>query len=364
MFVLFTVSGMAQVQVKTDGSLNTNKAEINVVHDSGNYGGIGYGAYGASQMVIFADQYLDFRESDASARVALFNFNSEPYFDFYGDVTLMKNHWTGGLHFDNVVIGNYSFAGIIPQQSWYATLGTASREFGYGYIDHIYYDYLTRTSDKKVKENVRDIKEDKDVKDKLLKLRPVKYDLKENNFDSIQGEARQYLINKSKNEVGFIAQEVQELFPNLVSLDESNNTLGVNYIDFIPYLVALAQEQQQKIDELEKLLAKNTEKSSNNLKSGSLSDTYDETETTAFLGQNTPNPFTEQTTIAYGLPASYTNAQIHIMDMNGRLVSTHQLTQAQGELTINGLTLQPGMYLYSLVVNGQIVDTKKMLLTE
>jgi hypothetical protein len=33
-------------------------------------------------------------------------------------------------------------------------------------------------------------------------------------------------------------------------------------------------------------------------------------------------------------------------------------------VTINGNSLEPGMYLYSLVIDGKEVDTKRMILTK
>jgi len=33
-------------------------------------------------------------------------------------------------------------------------------------------------------------------------------------------------------------------------------------------------------------------------------------------------------------------------------------------VTINGNSLQPGMYLYALVIDGKEVDTKRMILTK
>jgi hypothetical protein len=39
-------------------------------------------------------------------------------------------------------------------------------------------------------------------------------------------------------------------------------------------------------------------------------------------------------------------------------------TFGQGELTIDGGTLRAGMYLYSLIADGQLIDTKQMILTK
>ena len=50
--------------------------------------------------------------------------------------------------------------------------------------------------------------------------------------------------------------------------------------------------------------------------------------------------------------------------MNGRLTETKQLNSGIGKVVITSYALNAGMYLYSLVVDGQIADTKKMLLTE
>ena len=41
----------------------------------------------------------------------------------------------------------------------------------------------------------------------------------------------------------------------------------------------------------------------------------------------------------------------------------YNLSEAQGELVIRGGELKPGMYLYSLIVGGQVQDTKRMVVT-
>ena len=45
---------------------------------------------------------------------------------------------------------------------------------------------------------------------------------------------------------GFLAQEVAEIFPELVTHDK-DGTLGLKYVDFIPILVKACQEQQAEI---------------------------------------------------------------------------------------------------------------------
>ena len=166
---------------------------------------------------------------------------------------------------------------------------------------------------------------------------------------------------------GFIAQEVQELFPELVDTGV-DSLLSVNYIGVIPILVEAFKEQQQMIEDLQEQL--NGDEKDNKTKKTSVNDTgntdlLEETVITETkLYQNTPNPFTDQTVIKYEVPTESKKGLLYIMDMNGRMLETRQLTTGMGEIIINAYSLQAGMYLYSLVVDGQIMDTKKMLITE
>jgi len=85
----------------------------------------------------------------------------------------------------------------------------------------------------------------------------------------------------------------------------------------------------------------------------------------AILYQNTPNPFNQQTVIQYYIPTSSQNANIMVFDLQGKLIkSLAVVTFANGSITINGNELTPGMFVYSLVVDGRIIDTKRMILTE
>ena len=70
---------------------------------------------------------------------------------------------------------------------------------------------------------------------------------------------------KGKQKIGVLAQEIQEVFPELVSEDD-NEMLAVNYQGLVPVLInALKEqdekmkEQEKKINRLEKILLKLTE---------------------------------------------------------------------------------------------------------
>jgi hypothetical protein len=87
-------------------------------------------------------------------------------------------------------------------------------------------------------------------------------------------------------------------------------------------------------------------------------------ETAAVLYQNTPNPFTAQTEIRFSLPETAKNAYIYIFDMTGKMQKQVPVDASMQSITINGYELQAGIYLYSLVVNGQEIDTKRMILSK
>ncbi len=80
---------------------------------------------------------------------------------------------------------------------------------------------------------------------------------------------------------------------------------------------------------------------------------------------NTPNPFSEATTIAFTLPQSVKEAMICIYDMNGtQLEQIDIVERGASSVQIDGYKLNAGMYLYSLIADGNVIDTKRMVLTK
>lgn len=73
----------------------------------------------------------------------------------------------------------------------------------------------------------------------------------------------------------------------------------------------------------------------------------------------------ENTEIAFELGVGYNQGAIYIYNMNGLQLQKHDITKAGvGKLLIEGRSLKAGMYLYSLIVDGKEVDTKRMILTK
>lgn len=87
----------------------------------------------------------------------------------------------------------------------------------------------------------------------------------------------------------------------------------------------------------------------------------------AQLFQNAPNPLHHETKIRYYLPQNTVGGDITIQDLNGKMLQQFPLkNRGEGEVTFNARQngLIGGTYVYTLRVNGQVIDSKKMIFTE
>ena len=209
---------------------------------------------------------------------------------------------------------------------------------------------------------------------------------------------------------GMIAQDVEQVLPSLVaevtkpaSYDSLGNVLtqeitykSLNYNAFIPILISAVKEQNEKIDvQDEKIDSLNTVVDDLNnrltqlenclsgilpflcqMSNSSIQQTPEMVQeqirtainvnlsdkNTIVLNQNVPNPFAESTVITYSIPATVVKAQIHFYDGQGKLINSVEITsRGAGQLNVFGEDLSSGTYTYTLVADGQIVSTKKMV---
>lgn len=81
----------------------------------------------------------------------------------------------------------------------------------------------------------------------------------------------------------------------------------------------------------------------------------------ANLGQNYPNPASISTTIPFSLPADAKNSFIQITSINGRVLSRTPIENPNASnLEISIQKLPSGIYFYSLIVDKELIDTKRM----
>jgi hypothetical protein len=126
------------------------------------------------------------------------------------------------------------------------------------------YDVTEQTSDRRLKSNIKSLSP---VLDNIKQLNPVLFDWKHKVQPQII-DNKAVPVEPKYDEIGFIAQEVKKIFPNLISQKEQEqigvkDPLRMNYVKLTPILVKGMQEQQTlieklsaRIDELEKKLNK------------------------------------------------------------------------------------------------------------
>jgi len=134
---------------------------------------------------------------------------------------------------------------------------------GYGLYcsgNGVYTGTWTNPSDEKFKKNISDYN---NALDNIMKLRPVTYEMKTEEYPFMNFE--------KGTQIGFIAQEMEPIFPSLVVSgahpgENENDPFieykGINYIGLTPILVKAMQEQQIIIDSLKSEI--NDLKSENN----------------------------------------------------------------------------------------------------
>ncbi len=197
---------------------------------------------------------------------------------------------------------------------------------------------------------------------------------------------------------GFIAQEVEQILPELVGsanhpgiIDTLGNIIyndfsykTLNYQAFIGILTQAIKEQQKELTTKDSVINSLNDRLTalenciNNLglcNSAMQQNNNSNTQNTIHfnnvtlqdaqsivLDQNVPNPFAEQTTISYFLPDDVKKAQMLFYNIEGKLINSIELTQkGKGQLNVFANDLSNGIYTYTLVVDGQIVDTKRMV---
>ncbi|MDE7150208.1 MAG: tail fiber domain-containing protein [Bacteroidales bacterium] len=228
-------------------------------------------------------------------------------------------------------------------------------------------------SDRRYKDNIRPME---GGLAQILQLQPVRFDYKRLH----DGEAPWDSLARM-NKVGFIAQDVEAVVPEAVNHDLFEDFYSLNQTDFIPYIVggiqelnAIIREQRETIRELTDriayLEAAITDQSAPDASFNSLrpkdapAETVEAAEANR-LWSNVPNPFKQETRIRYALTDDVRDAQLCIYDLSGKQLACRRLSdRGESGFTLRAASLQPGIYLYSLIADGKVIDTHRMVVTE
>lgn len=235
-------------------------------------------------------------------------------------------------------------------------------------------DFVT-PSDSRLKTNVESFDDENGVLEKVQNLNVVSYNYVNNrnsqeSIDLLTGEASantstSAIANNGENSrkhYGLLAQELQRIYPELVHKGQ-DGYLGINYVELVPILIRSIQELKAELDEV-KGNSSRMEARSASLEDETITNILSSTVHRNVLYQNTPNPFKERTTIRFNLAENAQNSSICIFDMTGKMLKKFPISSDMESVSVGGYELGEGMFLYSLIVNGQVIDTKRMVISK
>lgn len=161
-----------------------------------------------------------------------------------------------------------------------------------------------------------------------------------------------------KKHYALSADALEEVYPDLV-YENADGSKSINYVEMVPLLVQSINELNAKIAVLEH----NASNESNTSRGGTTSMSEDIDTDIISLSQNKPNPFSDKTTIRLSIPENITKAILCIYDMNGTQIKQIEMSErGQFSQDISSTGLENGMYLYSLIADGKLISTKRMII--
>lgn len=303
---------------------------------------VGYFEYVPSALVQPVQKYI-------SAHVN--NPYSERNYGVYLEAGYAISGWNFGV--SGVLSGNNGGTGIYGSSQLDEGFNTGGRYAGLFHgdlktTDAIYASAYNTLADSRLNKNSKQLEDG--TLDKLMQMSVFRYELEQFEVDNgIKNKSLGYYNDDSgileKEHFGLSGQEIKEIYPNLVS-ENQDGYLSVNYVEMVPLLIQSIQELKSELDAL---------KSATNVQSRV-------PDNAVVLYQNTPNPFNERCIINCTIPQYVKNATFYLYDYNGRQLQTRPITERGNvRIVVEGFSLEAGIYLYSLVVDGNLVDVKRMI---
>lgn len=289
----------------------------------------------------------------------------------YGSASNFSNGYNYGVF--GIIKGSNNGAGVFgsANNSYPWGYDTGGKYAGFFYGDVYVTNQMTAASylnisDMRLKENVERLAENESNEktlDRILDMNVISFNYKRNPRTDNEGVDSAWLSDTKEDtysahrHYGFSAQELQTIYPELV-YEGQDGYLRVNYVELVPLLIRSIQELKQELDEVKGSNKSFTRSATNQ------SNDFSTTATGNVLYQNTPNPYKERTFIRFKLAEKTQDASICIFDMTGKMLKKMPVSAEMNSVSISGAELGEGMFLYSLIANGQVIDTKRMVITK
>ena len=199
------------------------------------------------------------------------------------------------------------------------------------------------------------------VTDKLTQVQTLQFlryepdtEETEKGTDDVEPEA--YL---SPIQYGLDANQLKTVYPELV-YEDANGNVSINYVEMVPLLVQSIKELSAKVAALEGTPARKAKAKETTGVEESVSDVD-----MVRMDQNKPNPFSESTVISLNIPQESQTANIYIYDMSGKQVQSLSVGErGETNITVYASDLAAGMYIYTLVVDGKVAVTRRMIVSK
>jgi hypothetical protein len=211
-------------------------------------------------------------------------------------------------------------------------------------------------SDKRLKQNITALNYGLET---LMQLNPVSYEWNPVTFNKLSSQ-KELSKHFQGTQVGFIAQEVEALIPEVVK-EVKEGYKALEYHNLTAVIVQAVKEQQTII-EAQKLALEELSQQVEQLKNQATNVDALDSEKAFILEQNRPNPFANSTSIKYSTPES---AQLLITNLEGKTMQSIVLDAGKNRIIeVSAKELHNGIYIYSIVVEGELKLSKRFVVAK
>ncbi len=180
-------------------------------------------------------------------------------------------------------------------------------------------------------------------------------------FFEKQERERAIVCKKAVKHYGLDGAQLKAVFPELVDEDSQGN-YRINYSEMVPLLLQSIRELSARVEELEGKKSGGVQKL--NAKATSIESEGESTDIVR-MSQNKPNPFSESSVITLCVPEDTKQAAIYVYDLSGKLVKSIPVDKrGETDITLYASDLQEGMFVYSLVTDGTVAATRRMMVVK